>query len=149
MLENPITQKTESQVIPEKKQIELRQVEFYDQVIESMRRVVHSANGTARSINNGMLYEMAGKTGTAQVIGIPQGQDYDEKNTPKKYRDHSLFIGFAPIDDPQIAIAVIVENGGSGSKVAAPIARRLVDYYLQERLNMFASDVDASSSSTS
>ncbi len=144
MIENPITQQPESQVMPERTRIELQQIEFYDKVIESMRRVVHGTNGTARGINNGLLYEMVGKTGTAQVVGIPQGQDYDEASTPKQHRDHSLFIGFAPLDDPQIAIAVIVEHGGSGSKVAAPIARRLVDYYLQERLNMFAPDGDAS-----
>ena len=80
---------------------------------------------------------MAGKTGTAQVKSIAQNQTYDEENTEKKFKDHSLFVGFAPLDDPKIAIAVIVEHAGSGSRVAAPIARKLLDYYLLERLEMF------------
>lgn len=142
MTESPVRQQPESTVVPGQQQIRLRQDEFYDRVIESMRRVVHGTNGTARGIRTDMRYEMAGKTGTAQVVGIPQGQEYDEANTPKKYRDHSLFVGFAPLDDPRIAIAVIVEHGGSGSKVAAPIARRLIDYYLLERLGLFAPQVD-------
>ncbi len=142
MTENPITQQPESSVVTEQEQVELKEDKFYDEVIESMRRVVHGENGTARGIRTDMQYEMAGKTGTAQVVGIPQGQSYDEDDTPKQYRDHSLFVGFAPLDDPKIAISVVIEHGGSGSKVAAPIARRLIDYYLLERLNLFASDVD-------
>ncbi|MYB35741.1 MAG: penicillin-binding protein 2 [Gammaproteobacteria bacterium] len=142
MTENPVRQQSELTVVPEQKQIPLQQDEFYDQVIESMRRVVHGLNGTAKGIRTDMRYEMAGKTGTAQVVGIPQGQEYDEENTPKKYRDHSLFVGFAPLDDPRIAIAIVVEHGGSGGKVAAPIARRLIDYYLLERLGLFTPEVD-------
>lgn len=107
---------------------------FYSQVIESMRDVVHGEKGTARSINRDIQYEMAGKTGTAQVRSIAQDEEYDEENTEKKYRDHSLFVGFAPVDNPKIAIAVVVEHAGSGSRVAAPIARKLIDYYLLERL---------------
>ena len=68
---------------------------------------------------------------------IPQGQKYDAKNTPKKYRDHSLFIAFAPVEDPKIAVAVVIEHGGSGSKVAAPIAKEIIDYYLVERLRLY------------
>ncbi len=142
LTENPVRQLPESTIVTEQKQIQLQQEEFYDQVIESMRRVVHGFNGTAKGIRTGMLYEMAGKTGTAQVVGIPQGQKYEEENIPKKYRDHALFVGFAPLDDPKIAIAVIVENGGSGGKVAAPIARRLIDYYLLERLGLFVPGVE-------
>ncbi|MCY4149027.1 MAG: penicillin-binding protein 2 [Gammaproteobacteria bacterium] len=143
MTENPVRQQSESPVVAEQKQIQPQQDEFYGQVIESMRRVVHGARGTARGISTDMRYEMAGKTGTAQVVGIPQGQEYDEANTPKKYRDHSLFVGFAPLDDPRIAIAVIVEHGGSGSKVAAPIARRLIDYYLMDRLGLFTPEAES------
>ena len=60
-----------------------------------------------------------------------------KEETEKKFRDHSLFIGFAPLDDPKIAIAVVIEHGGSGSRTAAPIARKLIDYYLLERLRLF------------
>lgn len=115
--------------------IELKNAEFYERVITSMHQVVHGARGTARGIAHGITYEMAGKTGTAQVKSIAQGEFYDEEKIEKKYKDHSLFIGFAPLDDPQIAVAVIVEHAGSGSRTAAPIARKLIDYYLQHRLD--------------
>ena len=107
-------------------------------VVRAMRDVVHGDRGTARGISGSLRYRIAGKTGTAQVKSIAQGEEYDEENLPKEYIDHSLFIAFAPLDDPQIAIAVVVEHGGSGARVAAPIARRLLDFYLLERLGMFA-----------
>ncbi|MGD8527014.1 MAG: penicillin-binding transpeptidase domain-containing protein, partial [Thioalkalispiraceae bacterium] len=68
--------------------------------------------------------------GTAQVFGIKQDEEYVEEDIKKKLRDHALFIGFAPVDDPKIAVAVIVENGGSGGAVAAPIVRKVMDQYL-------------------
>jgi penicillin-binding protein 2 len=77
---------------------------------------------------------MAGKTGTAQVIGIAQNEKYDESKVDERFRDHSLFIAFAPVDSPRIAVAVVVENGGSGSRTAAPMAKQVIDYYLIERL---------------
>jgi penicillin-binding protein 2 len=114
----------------------LKQDNYYDLVIKSMRDVIHGKRGTARRLAQGITYEMAGKTGTAQVKSIGQNETYNEKNTPKKYRDHSLFIGFAPLENPKIAIAVVVEHAGSGSRTAAPIARKLLDYYLIERLGI-------------
>lgn len=75
---------------------------------------------------------MAGKTGTAQVIGIKQDEEYDEKNIAERNKDHGLFIAFAPVNEPKIAIAVIVENGGGGSTAAAPVARKILDAYLVE-----------------
>ncbi len=101
-------------------------------IIESMRHVVSSARGTAHRIDN-PRYTIAGKTGTAQVFGIKQEEEYDESKIARKLRDHALFIAFAPVDKPQIAIAVIVENGGSGGRVAAPIARRILDAWMQTR----------------
>ena len=78
-----------------------------------------------------MQYKIAGKTGTAQVISIPQDdEDWDEEARKSALRDHALFVSYAPAEDPQIAVAVIVENGGSGSAVAAPIARKIMDAYL-------------------
>ena len=109
----------------------------YEEVIQAMRDVVHGPRGTARHVGKGLEYEIAGKTGTAQVKSIPQGQKYDKENTPKKYRDHSLFVAFAPVDDPRIALAVVVEHGGSGSAVAAPIAGEIIDYYLVDRLGLY------------
>lgn len=110
---------------------------FYETVINSMRDVVHGGRGTARAISRGIQYEMAGKTGTAQVKSIAQNQQYDKDNTEKKFKDHSLFVGFAPLNNPKIAIAVVVEHAGSGSQTAAPIARKLIDYYLIDRLELF------------
>ena len=115
----------------------LKSDRFYDLVIHSMHQVVHGKKGTARRIGQDIRYQMAGKTGTAQVKSIAQNETYDEETTEKKFRDHSLFIGFAPLEDPKIAIAVVVEHGGSGSRTAAPIARKLIDYYLLERLKLF------------
>ena len=66
-------------------------------------------------------------------MGIAQNKKYDASKLDKKYHDHALFIAFAPVEDPQIAVAVIVENGGSGSRTAAPIARSVMDYYFENR----------------
>jgi len=104
----------------------------YENVIEAMRQVVHGKKGTARRIAQDIEYEIAGKTGTAQVVGIPQGAKYDAEKLEEFKRDHSLFIGFAPIKNPRIALAVVIENGGSGSAVAAPIARKVFDKYFAE-----------------
>jgi penicillin-binding protein 2 len=75
-------------------------------------------------------YVSAGKTGTAQAIGLGRNEKYDAKKMPERHRDHSLYIAFAPVDNPRIALAVIVENGGFGAAAAAPIARLALDYYL-------------------
>ncbi|MCD6061969.1 MAG: Cell division protein FtsI/penicillin-binding protein 2 [Moraxellaceae bacterium] len=96
----------------------------------AMRDVVHGDGGTARATGYKVKgYEMAGKTGTAQVKGIKQGAKYDEKSIDERFWDHGWFIGFAPADNPTIAVAVLVENGKHGSSVA-PIAKALFDYEL-------------------
>ena len=87
-------------------------------------------SGTGRVAFQGAPYKVGGKTGTAQVVGIKQGEKYNEARVAERHRDHSLFIAFAPADDPKIAIAVLVENGGFGARAAAPIARAAIDYYL-------------------
>lgn len=91
--------------------------------------------GTAARAAEGAAYQMAGKTGTAQVIGMKAGEKYDEKRVKERHRDHALFIAFAPAENPKIALAVLAENGGGGSGTAAPIARRVLDYYLAGRRN--------------
>ena len=103
---------------------------YWDAVIDSMHEVMHGENGTARAATVGAEYEMAGKSGTAQVFSVAQEEEYDEEEIEERLRDHALFVSFAPVEDPQIAVAVIVENGSSGSRVAAPIARRIMDEYL-------------------
>ena len=101
-------------------------------VIEGMINVVHSARGTAKGISKNISYQIAGKTGTAQVLGIKQNAKYNENDIDFKHRDHALFISFAPAADPKIAVAVIVENGGHGGSVAAPIAGQVIKQFLQD-----------------
>ncbi len=101
-----------------------------DTALKNLTDVVHGEGGTARGIGWNAPYKIAGKTGTTQVKGIGQGETYNEKATAEHLRDHALFIAFAPVEDPRIAIAVIVENGGHGGSTAAPIARKLMDLYL-------------------
>jgi penicillin-binding protein 2 len=94
--------------------------------------VVHGEHGTAKVMGKTLTYHMAGKTGTAQVVGYAQGIKYDASQVAKRKRDHALFIAFAPVENPQIAIAVLVENGEHGASAAAPIARKVIDQYLLE-----------------
>lgn len=103
--------------------------EHWNDVRKAMVEVVEGRRGTAKRIRSEQ-YRIAGKTGTAQVFTIAQDEEYDEEGLDKKLKDHALFIAYAPVDDPQIAVAVVVENGGSGGAVAAPIARQIMDAYL-------------------
>ena len=105
---------------------------YWDQIISAMVDVVHGPTGTARASGRNAPYRYAGKTGTSQLVTIDHDKRNDGDDLPENLRDHSLFIGFAPADVPSIAVAVVVENGGSGSKVAAPIARKLFDHYLSK-----------------
>lgn len=104
--------------------------EYWDAVIEAMHAVMQGPRGTARAVGIGAPYTMAGKSGTAQVFSVAQGEKYDAEEVAERLRDHALFVAFAPLDMPQIVVAVVVENGESGSRVAAPIARKLMDRYL-------------------
>ena len=101
----------------------------WETIIDSMVEVVHGKRGTARHIGKELPFKVAGKTGTAQVFGIKQDEKYDAKTLAKKLHDHALFIAFAPADDPEFVVAIVVENGGSGSRTAAPIARKMIDQY--------------------
>ncbi len=110
----------------------LKDPENWEYVVDTMEEVMHGAKGTARRTGRGANYRMAGKTGTAQVFSLGQDEEYDAEEVRERLRDHALFIGFAPADDPKIAVAIIVENGGGGSSVAAPVARGLFDAWLEE-----------------
>jgi penicillin-binding protein 2 len=101
-----------------------------DKVVEAMRQVVEGPRGTARRIRTD-AYHIAGKTGTAQVFTVKQDEKYDEDTIPLELRDHALFIAFAPVEDPRVAVAVVVEHGGHGGSVAAPVAGKLMDHYLR------------------
>jgi penicillin-binding protein 2 len=100
-----------------------------EKVIHAMTQVVEGERGTARRIRTS-AYDIAGKTGTAQVFTVGQKERYRESEVDERMRDHALFVAFAPVEDPRIAVAVIVENGGHGGSVAAPIARQVMDAYL-------------------
>ena len=112
--------------------ITLRESGLWDHAIEGMRQVVKGEHGTARATGVGARYEYVGKTGTAQLFKIAQDRTVRNEDVIKRLRDHALFVAFAPIENPEIALGIIVENGESGSKTAAPIARRLLDYYFGE-----------------
>jgi penicillin-binding protein 2 len=104
--------------------------------LEFVKRALAGVNkeGTAARSFANAPYTSGGKTGTAQVIGIKQNEKYDESKVAERLRDHSLFIAFAPLENPKIALSVVVENGGFGARAAAPIARTVLDYYLLGKL---------------
>lgn len=101
----------------------------WDIIIGGMVGVMNDGRGTARRHQQGAPYKIAGKTGTAQVFSVGQQEEYDEEEVAERLRDHALFIAFAPAEAPELAVAVLVENGRSGSGTAAPIARKVFDAY--------------------
>ena len=106
--------------------------EWVEFVKRSMVGVIKEGTGARAFANAG--YTVGGKTGTAQVIGMKQNEKYDESKIDERHRDHSLFISFAPVENPRIAMLVIVENGGFGARAAAPISRTVLDYFLLGKL---------------
>lgn len=109
--------------------VEMARESDWEYVINAMEDVVHDSDGTASRIRAGLDYRMAGKTGTSQVFSL-EGEEYDEDEIAERMRDHALFVAFAPADDPEIAVSVLVENGGSGSATAAPVARQVMDAWI-------------------
>jgi penicillin-binding protein 2 len=118
--------------------IKLNNPDDWNFIADAMASVVHKGNGGYRNngsaysyiaMKNPLSYRMGGKSGTAQVVGMAADFDNDAE-VPEQYRDHALFIAFAPVEDPKIAVAVFLEHGESGSSVAGPIARRILDAYL-------------------
>ena len=105
----------------------------WERMIDAMEGVLHGETGTARGAALGLNYRIAGKTGTAQVVSIGQEEEYDADEIEERFRDHALFVGFAPADAPRIVVALIIENGGSGGSTAAPAARKVFDYWLLDR----------------
>src|SRR5690606_15228332 len=124
---DPVTRLRELTVPKESYRIPLKQ-ENIDVVKNAMVGV--TKEGTASRIFNKAEYTSGGKTGTAQAIGMKKDEKYNAAKLEERFRDHSLYVAFAPADKPRIAIAIIVENAGFGSAAAAPIARKAFDYYL-------------------
>ncbi|MFO1371215.1 MAG: penicillin-binding protein 2 [Candidatus Competibacteraceae bacterium] len=115
--------------------VKVKNPSFWEAVITGMIHVVEG--GTAHKISVGARYRIAGKTGTAQVFTLGQSEKYDAKRLAKHLQDHALFVAFAPVEEPRIAVAVLAEHGGGGSATAAPLARRVMDAYL---LNKYDND---------
>jgi len=104
------------------------------ELVKNAMVAVTQPGGTATRVGVGAPYLTAGKTGTAQVVAIKQGEKYVESRVAERHRDHALFIAYAPADDPKIAMAILVENGGHGGSTAGPIARTVLDYFLLGKL---------------
>ncbi len=123
-----------------------RAIALKSENIEFIRRALGGVNaeGTGARAFAKAEYTSAGKTGTAQVVALKQNEKYNAKNVAERYRDHALFIAFAPLENPKIALAVVVENAGFGARAAAPIARQVLDYYLLgKRVDRPAAEVSA------
>lgn len=103
----------------------------WEAIIEGMHGVMQGPRGTARAVGSRAAFPIAGKSGTAQVFSVAQGQKYKASEVDERRRDHALFVAFAPLDAPRIAVAVVIENGESGSKAAAPIALEVINAYLK------------------
>ncbi|WP_322052611.1 penicillin-binding protein 2 [Paraburkholderia bannensis] len=131
-IENPITKEEHLTVPSESGRLDVKQADI-DVVKRGMENVTMNPSGTAYKLFQTAPYTSAGKTGTAQVYSL-QGAKYQAHAVAEHLRDHALFTAFAPVDKPQIALALIVENGGWGAQSAGPIARRVLDYWLVDRL---------------
>jgi penicillin-binding protein 2 len=119
--------------LPEPAPVPILDMHINPEQIDLVKRAMEAVTqpgGTAAGASAGAPYRMAGKTGTAQVIGMKQGEKYVANKISEYNRDHAWFISFAPVEKPRIALAVLVENGGHGGSTAAPIARKVLDYYL-------------------
>jgi penicillin-binding protein 2 len=120
----------------ERRTIEAQPYSSFSLTDENIARVrnamvdVNKPGGTAAQAFRGAEYSVAGKTGTAQVVGMKQGEKYDESKISERFRDHALYIAYAPAENPKLALAILVENGGHGGSAAAPIARQVFDYFL-------------------
>lgn len=111
--------------------VELKNPEDWNTMFNAMQSVITGRRGTARNLNQNLGFTMAGKTGTAQVVSIAQHEEYDSEALDERKRDHALFVAFAPVENPAIAIAVIVENGESAGRTAGPVAKAVLQEYLQ------------------
>ena len=110
--------------------IQLKNPNDWDRMTVAMEKVIADPHGTAHRLYHKDHVRIAGKTGTAQVVGIKQNEKYDSAALKERYRDHALFIAFAPADKPRIAVAVVIENGESAARTAGPIAKSIIQEYL-------------------
>ena len=113
-------------------QIPVNDPENWQTIVDGMDQVVNGLRGTAKLIAVDAPFRIGGKTGTAQVYQLAADEEYDADEVAEHLRDHALFVAFAPVDAPRIAIAVVVEHGGGGSTAAAPVARAALDAWLEQ-----------------
>ncbi|MBV4457516.1 penicillin-binding protein 2 [Pseudomonas sp. COR58] len=113
--------------------IRLKDPRDWEQVNHGMQMVMHDPRGIARAAAAGAQYRIAGKSGTAQVVAIKQGERYNREKTLERHRDNALFVGFAPAEHPQIVISVMIENGEAGGRVAGPVVREIMDAWLLDQ----------------
>ncbi len=130
----PGTERARRSEAPTAQQIAVRDPRNWSEIREGMRRVVSGPQGTARVIGLDARFEIAGKTGTAQVYALAEDEEYDEAEVAEHLRHHALFIAYAPAGDPRIAVAAVVDHGGAGARVAAPVARAVIDAWLAQEL---------------
>ena len=127
------------QPLQERPPVTIQQEKNWGIVIDTMQKVVHLPGGTAYRISQGLSYKIAGKTGTAQVFNLKQNEKYEVNKVKAHLRDHSWFIAFAPVKDPKIAIAVIIEN--KHTKTAADITRLVLDSFFNAKSTSETSDL--------
>ena len=114
--------------------IEIKNRDNLDVVLNAMRDVVSGEEGGARHAFADTPYDSAGKTGTAQLFTVGQNEKYDASKIDERLRDNAMYVGFAPFEDPEISVTVVLENVGGGSKNAAPVARQIMDFYFRDRI---------------
>jgi len=124
------------EIIPLKtlRPIEIKNQHNVDIVLNAMHDVVHGEEGGARHTFADAPYQSAGKTGTAQLFSVGQDEKYDAEKIDERLRDNAMYVGFAPFEKPEISVTVVLENAGGGSKNAAPVAKKIMDFYFRDRV---------------
>lgn len=115
----------------------IKNQENLDIVLSAMHDVVSGSEGTARFAFANSHYDSAGKTGTAQLIAVAQGEDYDADKIDERHRDNAMYVGYAPFKSPEVSVTVVLENVGGGSSNAAPVARQILDFYFKDRESVY------------
>ncbi|MFY0667118.1 penicillin-binding protein 2 [Alteromonas stellipolaris] len=124
------------EIIPLKtlRPIEIKNQHNVDIILNAMHDVVHGKEGGARHTFADAPYQSAGKTGTAQLFSVGQDEKYDAEKIDERLRDNAMYVGFAPFENPEISVTVVLENAGGGSKNAAPVAKKIMDFYFRDRV---------------
>ncbi len=120
-------------VVEHREPVVLKNPNHWDVALDGMEKVITATRGTARRAFEGASYRSGGKTGTAQVRSIAQGERYNAEEIAERYRDNAMYVGYAPVEAPEIMVVIAVENAGGGGRIAAPMARELFDFYFSSQ----------------